>query len=352
MRPARQVFLLSPAYCGGRRANILLKPESTLPLAVRLREGRLSLGEAFSFMSGLYFRGKLTYATVFGRPAEGDNAVLIITPTRGLQRPDVLIGSDIIREFAAVDVDAADDRYRAPLERDLTRLVAHLPADGRVVLLGSVATGKYVDVLAAALGRRLYYPPTFIGRGDMSRGGVLLRSAADGIELDTPCSTRRRHGGVRGPRSSSGGACQSAVEAETQFQERAREVRRSMMRVEPAGIRQHPQPRALELLRLLAERRTRPVERRSIRHHSHDGDNAWAKASHLARQLLPAGAKFSGIELVGGRCRARDEIRDAAAERKELAALAGGEEPRSEARCEKRGPEAVSRPREVMSGRA
>jgi len=185
VRPPPLIFVLSPAYCGGRRANILLKPESTLPLAVRLRQGTLSLGEAFSFMSGLYFRGKLTYAAAFGRPAAGgDNAVLIITPTRGLQRPDSLIGSDIIREFAAVDVDAADTRYRAPLERDLTRLATHLPADGRVVLLGSVATGKYVDVLAAALGRRLNYPPTFIGRGDMSRGGVLLRSAADGVELE------------------------------------------------------------------------------------------------------------------------------------------------------------------------
>jgi len=65
-----RVFLLSPAYCGGRRATFLLKRDATLPLAVRLRKGTLTLGEAFSFMSGLYFRGKLTYASQFAAEAE------------------------------------------------------------------------------------------------------------------------------------------------------------------------------------------------------------------------------------------------------------------------------------------
>ena len=191
------LFLLSPAYCGGRRASILLKPDSTLPLAVRLRERSLSLGEAFSFMSGLYFRGKLTYATTFARPvAPGDAAVLIITPTRGLQPPETLVGSDLIREFAAIDVDAADDRYRGPLSRDLADLAARVPAEGRVVLLGSVASSKYVDLLAAALGTGLHYPPAFIGRGDMSRGGLLLRSAAADVPLEYAVldATAPRHG--------------------------------------------------------------------------------------------------------------------------------------------------------------
>jgi hypothetical protein len=53
-----------------------------------------------------------------------------------------------------------------------------------VVLLGSVATGKYVDPLTEALGERLRFPGDFVGRGDMSRGGLLLRSVRDGRELD------------------------------------------------------------------------------------------------------------------------------------------------------------------------
>jgi hypothetical protein len=186
-------FLLSPAYCGGRRAAILLRPGSAVPLAQRLQNGTLPLGEAFSFLSGLYFRGKLTYAREFGA-----RTTFVITPTRGLQPPDTIVDGDVLREFASVDVNAADSRYRAPLERDVTALSLDLPPHSRVVLLGSVATGKYVDVLASVLGDRLHYPIAFAGRGDMSRGGLLLRSARAGTELDY--AVVRPDVRVRGPR--------------------------------------------------------------------------------------------------------------------------------------------------------
>jgi hypothetical protein len=173
------VFLLSPAYCGGRRAKILLKPGSTLAIAERLRAGVLTLGEAFTFCSGLYFRGKITYARAFA-----PDATFVITPTRGLQPPATIVTDAVLREFAGVDIASDDRRYRRPLERDLRALAAQLPEGGRVVLLGSVATGKYVDVLTRALGSRLHFPPSFVGRGDMSRGGLLLRHAASGVELE------------------------------------------------------------------------------------------------------------------------------------------------------------------------
>ena len=183
--PVSQIFLLSPAYCAGRRAAILLRPGSALPIAVRLAEGALTLGEAFAFLSGLYFRGKLTYATVFGRSHdEARPSTFVITPTRGLLPPDTPVTPDVLREFASVDVNADDRRYRRPLVRDLKSLASTLPDDVRVVLLGSIATSKYVDLLVSALGARLHYPPTFAGRGDMSRGGLLLRCAAAGTELD------------------------------------------------------------------------------------------------------------------------------------------------------------------------
>jgi hypothetical protein len=195
----RRVFLLSPAHCGGRRALILLKPGASSPLALRLQAGTLTLGEAFSFMSGLYFRGKLTYARAFGQGPEADS--FVITPTRGLRRPDTLVSVELLQEFAGTDIAAGDMRYREPLERDLADLSARLDPAGRVVLLGSIATNKYVDVLVPALGARLHYPPSFIGRGDMSRGGLLLRSAESGVELAyeplEPASARR---GARPPK--------------------------------------------------------------------------------------------------------------------------------------------------------
>jgi hypothetical protein len=154
-----------------------MNPASKMDLARKLAENSLTLGEAFSFMSGLYFRGKLAYARQFGTD------IHVITPTRGLQGPDTLVSVKLLREFAAVDVNADDPRYRRPLDRDLRRLAVDT-RDVPVILLGSIATAKYVDALTKVLGPRLHYPPSFVGRGDMSRGGLLLRSIASNEELD------------------------------------------------------------------------------------------------------------------------------------------------------------------------
>jgi len=51
------------------------------------------------------------------------------------------------------------------------------------VLLGSIATPKYLEPLNEVLGPRLHVPQEFIGRGDMSRGALMLRCAAEGHEL-------------------------------------------------------------------------------------------------------------------------------------------------------------------------
>ena len=117
-------------------------------------------------------------------PAHQATATFVITPTRGLMPPDTVVTADLLHEFASVDVAADNERYRVPLERDLQMLAERLPADVRVVLLGSIASDKYVKLLVRALGPRLHYPPSFIGRGDMSRGGLLLRSARAQTELD------------------------------------------------------------------------------------------------------------------------------------------------------------------------
>ena len=179
-----RIFLLSPAYAGGRRAQMILSDRAQFDLARRLRsENRPTLGEVFTFLSGLYFRGKLAYANVFAQPAPTMSGVLVITPNRGLVPAESPIGIEDLRGFGAVDIDEDDPRYREPLERDVKKLVKKLTKNGEVVLLGSVATGKYVDILLAHLGERLRFPADFIGRGDMSRGGLLLRCAVDRSEL-------------------------------------------------------------------------------------------------------------------------------------------------------------------------
>ena len=177
-----RTFLLSPAYAGGRRARMLLNEGADFELARRLRNDEgVSLGEAFTFLSGLYFRGKLAYANVFARPDL--SRVLVITPTRGLVPAASPITLADLREFAGVDIEDDDPRCRNPLARDLRRLVRQLTPKCEIVLLGSVATGKYVNVLLQILRERIQFPAEFVGRGDMSRGGLLLRCAVDRTEL-------------------------------------------------------------------------------------------------------------------------------------------------------------------------
>lgn len=177
-----RVFLLSPAHLGGKRAALLLRDEAAFPLAVRLREpGGVALGEAFSFLSGLYFRGKLAYAARFARPPTGVGGAQVITANRGLVAADTPVSPAELRAFGSLDIQPNDPRYRAPLMRDVSHL-AERP-DLELILLGSVATGKYVDVLLDVVGERLLFPTDFVGRGDMSRGALLLRSAREGREL-------------------------------------------------------------------------------------------------------------------------------------------------------------------------
>jgi hypothetical protein len=179
-----RTFLLSPAYVGGKRAKMIMSERAQFDLARRLRsENQPTLGEVFAFLSGLYFRGKLAYANVFAQPPPRTPGVLVITPTRGLVPAVATIGIDDLHEFGSVDIAEADPRYRDPLERDAKKLAKKLTANCQVVLLGSVATGKYVDILLAHLGPRLRFPSDFVGRGDMSRGGLLLRCAVDRNEL-------------------------------------------------------------------------------------------------------------------------------------------------------------------------
>jgi hypothetical protein len=178
-----RVFLLSPASSSGKRSSVLLAPGACFELARRVQGEGAPIGEVFSFFSALYFRGKLTYAQRFAAPPEGCPGVLVITPDRGLLAPETAIRSRDVRAFARVPIDTGEARYTKPLREASRELRERLPAGAEVVLLGSIATPKYVEVLLAAFGSALLFPPDFVGRGDMSRGGLLLRAARAGVEL-------------------------------------------------------------------------------------------------------------------------------------------------------------------------
>ena len=199
MRPLRhpdRIFLLSPAHCGGERARLVFKDAAQFELARRVREpGGAPLGDVFTFLSGLYFRGKLAYARAFARPPEGVPGILVITANDGLRSPEHSVDVQTLRRYAKGSIDEGNAGYRRPLLRD-ARLVDTAAGPGcEVVLLGSVASDKYVDVLLGVFGNRLLFPSTFVGRGDMSRGGLMLRCVDAGRELDyIPVTGAVRHG--------------------------------------------------------------------------------------------------------------------------------------------------------------
>ncbi len=179
MRPSR-LFILSPASTAGRRARLLFSPRATFDLALRLRnpDGE-SIGDVFAFLSALYFRGKLAYARAFARP---ESAIRVITSDRGLVSPDLRVTVEDLKKMSRGSIEPGLRAYRTPLARDAERLAAEHP-DGEVVLLGSIATGKYTEILQGGFGPRLVFPETFVGRGDMSRGGLMLRAARANEEL-------------------------------------------------------------------------------------------------------------------------------------------------------------------------
>lgn len=179
-----RVFLLSPANANGVRSQMVLSERATFEVAAKLRSGGATLGEVFSFVSGLYFRGKMAYSEAFAGPPAGCASSLVITPARGLVPPATTVSIEDLREIGSVPIEGPNPKFREPLDRDARALAAAIGGDCDVILLGSIATAKYVDPLLEVFGERLLFPEEFVGRGDMSRGGLMLRCAGSATELN------------------------------------------------------------------------------------------------------------------------------------------------------------------------
>jgi len=189
------IFLLSPANLAGERAKMVLNPRAGFGLARALHAGGAPLGEVFTFVSGLYFRGKAAYAQAFARAPEEGASAFVISAGEGLRPLHEEITVTRLHEWAGVDIDEENDAFTAPLIRDAAALELAYGATTRFVLLGSVASNKYVGPLTQVFGDHLLFPTDFVGRGDMSRGALMLRAAREGTELTyEPVETAVRRG--------------------------------------------------------------------------------------------------------------------------------------------------------------
>ena len=180
---AERIFLLSPANIGGIRGSRLISGLVKTDLARRLQTEGAPISEIFSFISGLYFRGKAAYSQKFAKVTDGVVPAYVITASAGLLPCETLVTLPRLREICSGDIDIANENYRGPLARDANVLSAQVGTGCQIVLLGSIATPKYAQPLLEAFDERLLFPAEFVGRGDMSRGGLMLRCVSSGVEL-------------------------------------------------------------------------------------------------------------------------------------------------------------------------
>lgn len=192
---AGRVFLLSPARAGGPRYEMLTREQARFDLAEKLRQSEATIGEVYTFISGLYFRGKMAYAEAF-RAAQGRvPGALVIVPGAGLVPPETPVTIEQLRAISQIPVDEGNQEYRGALLEAARLLDQHAGPACEHVLLGSIASGKYTGPLLEVFGPRLLFPADFVGRGDMSRGGLMLRAAHSGTELSyIPVQGSVRHG--------------------------------------------------------------------------------------------------------------------------------------------------------------
>jgi hypothetical protein len=162
---------------------MLLRDEARFDLAVKLREGAATIGEIYSFISGLYFRGKMAYAEAFPAAPAGIPPAVVVVPGVGLVPPETIMNVEQLRATANVPVDERNNTYRDTLLTSAKLLDRYAGPACLHVLLGSIASGKYTGPLLEVFGQRLLFPADFVGRGDMSRGGLMLRRAVSRIEL-------------------------------------------------------------------------------------------------------------------------------------------------------------------------
>ena len=163
---------------------MLLNPRARFDLAVKLQSGGAPSVRSIRSSAACISGARSPTPGHFQSPPPGVPASLVITPGAGLIPPETLVTESELRTLAETDIHQDEPRYREPLERDARMLCTAAGPDCQFILLGSIATAKYMAPLLDCFGDRLVFPGDFVGRGDMSRGGLMLRCAREGRELD------------------------------------------------------------------------------------------------------------------------------------------------------------------------
>ena len=187
--PTPRIFLLSPASTDGLRAQQLTSPRAGFGAAERYRspEG-VTIEEAFTFMSSLYFRGKIGYARHFAAPppelalGSRTTASWSSLPASGWCRRACRITPEEMKKLRRTPVDLKSRAYCAPMKKHVEQL-RDLAPDGLGGAPGQRRDRQVRGPAAAGPRDRLLFPRDFAGAGDMKRGGMMLRAVREDREL-------------------------------------------------------------------------------------------------------------------------------------------------------------------------
>ena len=188
-----RVFLLSPAHLGGERARILMRPEASFDLAARVREKRrcarrrdLRVSERALLPRQAHLRGRVRGGAASPRsrrptsspPTAGWPPCTSASITRA--RPRWAASTSTARRGLS---QAARARRQEAGEADRRRR-------GGAARLGGVDE-VHRRARARCSSARLVCPVDFVGRGDMSRGSLMLqaRRAPASSCRTPPCAT-------------------------------------------------------------------------------------------------------------------------------------------------------------------
>ena len=135
---------------------MLLNPGANFELAAKLRAGAATLGEVYSFISGLYFRGKVAYSDAFGSAPQDLPPAVVIVQGLGLLPLQTLMTAEKLTAAGAVSIERDHIAYRTALLRDAKAVKSASGASCQFVLLGMTAQYDLISALSHHLVNALH----------------------------------------------------------------------------------------------------------------------------------------------------------------------------------------------------
>ena len=176
----KKTIIISPAEVNSSspRVSKILKNEfktncSGKSIAEKLKEGQVECSDFFSYISGNYFRSKLSYANEFG-----DRQFILYY--EGLLKPSDTLNQSLINRYLDRNIKT-DAELKTNIKTLLINQISDFGLDrDEIIFLGS---NKYIPILQPAF-RIIRYPKQMEGKGKTKTPYILTSSVKGKSELE------------------------------------------------------------------------------------------------------------------------------------------------------------------------